>query len=278
MTTFKDALDAITSVGTIIAALAAVAAARSANSSANTAAKQLRDQVTRQEMISRPRLVPLNSEIRIQLITIFDDWKNDYVENLAVDVVRRPTIDDESNISSFTIEVVNTGTSFAKNISYYYEIDGGINGLQEYEDSGKKLAFENATYAKIDPKYSFDIRISQDYNGELVEPFQKSMLLNVKKIFHFLPLVQSNTKSPFIIPAYFVAISNIYLKRRRNENPETIKRPILRLRIFYEDQYNNKYMDIYKMQLASAPATRSGMEDKEVLAWIFFEFVKPPEK
>lgn len=274
MITFKDFLDTITSAGTVIAAFAAVAAARSANSSAKTAAEQLEDQVARQEMISRPRLVPLNTQLRTQVVTIFDDWIHNYTEKLEFDVVERPTINKDFNISSFPIEVVNTGTSFAKNISYYYEIEGGISALREYENSGKKLSLVNTDFAQIEPhRFSFDIEVSQDYRGMLIAPLQKTMTLKVKKTVYFLPLMQSNEKSPFTIPAYFVAISNLYLKRRRNEDTETIVRPKVRLKISYEDQYNNKYTDIYRMQLADKPMMRSGWEDQEILAWIFFEFI-----
>lgn len=274
MITFKDFLDTITSAGTVIAAFAAVAAARSANISAKTAAEQLKEQVARQEMISRPRLVPLNTQIRTQVITIFDDWIHNYIEKPEYDVVERPTINKDFNVSSFPIEVVNTGTSFAKNISYYYEIEGGIYALREYENSGKKLSLVNTDFAQIEPhKFGFDIEVSQDYRGMLISPLHKSMTLKVKKTVYFLPLMQSNTKSPFTIPAYFVAISNFYLKRRRNEDTETIVRPKVRLNISYEDQYNNTYTDIYRMQLSDKPMIRSGWEDQEILAWIFFEFI-----
>lgn len=274
MITFKDFLDTITSAGTVIAAFAAVAAARSANSSAKTAAEQLKEQVARQEMISRPRLVPLNTQIRTQVITIFDDWIHNYIEKPEYDVVERPTINKDFNVSSFPIEVVNTGTSFAKNISYYYEIEGGIYALREYENSGKKLSLVNTDFAQIEPhRFGFDIEVSQDYRGMLISPLHKSMTLKVKKTVYFLPLMQSNTKSPFTIPAYFVAISNFYLKRRRNEDTETIVRPKVRLNISYEDQYNNTYTDIYRMQLSDKPMIRSGWEDQEILAWIFFEFI-----
>lgn len=278
MSTLKDVLDVITSAGAVIAAFAAVAAARSANNSANTAAEQLKDQVTRQEMISRPRLVPLNMKIRTQIITIFDDWIHDYSTDPKVDVISRPTINRDFNISSFPLEVVNTGTSFAKNISYYYEIEGGISALREYEESGKKISFSNESFAKIEPhKFGFDIEVSQDYRGKLIEPVYKSMILKVRKTVHFLPLVQSNNKAEFTIPAYFVAISNLYLKHRDDEDKETIVRPKLRLNISYEDQYNNTYTDVYRIQLADKPLARGGIENKEILAWIFVEYVNPPE-
>lgn len=274
--TFKgcDKLSTVKSILEVVTALAAVGATFAAWRSADTSSKQLNTQIEQQSKISRPRLVPLNTVIHTKIVTVLDDWvpKN---EEIAVKEQEPLFLSQNHSFSTFPIDVVNMGTSFAINVSYHYELEGGMDALEEYDYKGKKLLFDDSSMIQLNP-IDFDMILSQDYKGNLREPTFKFITLRIRRIKRFISYIKGGEKSSFLIPTYFVAVSNLFLKHRNGDpNEKIIKRPKLVLKISYEDQYNEKYTDTYKMQLAKAPLRRAGFEREEVYAWIFFEFVEP---
>jgi len=113
----------------ISSAVGAVWAAIAAQKSAKTSAKQLNTQIKEQEKVERPRIVPLNKQVSTEIPFPLVDWSRDDQNRLNLFV-------GYSKFSEFTIPVINTGKSFALNVGYYYEIEGGINAIEDktYDD------------------------------------------------------------------------------------------------------------------------------------------------
>lgn len=258
-----------------LATASAVGAAVAAWNSAKTSAKQLNTQIERDFETSRPRLVPLNTIVSTAVVTILDDWHKRKSDPPRKDDLNNHYINTNHSFSPFQIDVINMGTSYAINVSYHYEIEGGMMALQEYNSKGKQLKFNEPQLLQLNPSV-FNIVVSQKYSG-IYGSMNNSFIVPVKKIKRFIPFIEGKEKSAFLIPLYFIPISNIFIKRKKGiPSDENISRPTLILTIDYEDQYGENYSDVYKMRLASKPMQKGGLESEVIHAWIVFDKVINP--
>lgn len=259
----KEILSFLATGGAVVAAVAAW-------NSAKTSAKQLDTQIERDFVTTRPRLVPLNTIVNTTVVTILDDWHKRQSDPPKKNELKKYYIDTNHSFSPFQIDVINMGTSYAINVSYHYEIEGGMLALEEYYSKGKSLKFNNPELLQLNPSV-FDIVVSQKYSG-IYGSQDISFIVPVKRIKRFISFIEGKEKSAFLIPTYFIPISNIFIKGRREiPSDENISRPKLILTIDYEDQYGEKYSDVYKMRLANEPIQRGGMQNETINAWIVFE-------
>lgn len=253
-------------------AFAAVAAWKSAAVSANQSknqSKQFEKQQEESKKISRPRLVPVNTDINARVMRIFDDWdaSNKYEES--------DTISYDQFFSSFPIKIVNMGNSFAVNVAYHYELKGGMDAIDKYEYKGKKVEFENLSKQQLDPAPAvFNIKFSQRKfppNDSEVDV----ITLRVHKIVRSISFIKGLEQSSLLLPAYFVVLNNVFFRSRSKDPDEKpFKKPVLLIKISYEDQYSNKYIDVYEVVVPDEPMYKGGIHRELIYAQISFKFIK----
>ncbi|WP_214849034.1 hypothetical protein [Exiguobacterium sp. s138] len=249
---FKNIIEVAAAVGTLWAAI-------SARQSAKTSAKQLDTQINEQEKVERPRIVPLNKQVSAEIPFPLVDWSRDDHGRLNLFV-------GYSKFSEFTIPIINTGKSFALNVGYCYEIEGGIEAIEDkaYDDHYIIGPSAEERIQKLD-QFEFSIR-AIDYRNSAENRIL--FIAEVIPYINYIPIVQSNATEQLQIPSYFVALSNVYLLNCWDDRPDNeLIRPKLTLTIFYKDQFNNEHEDKFRMQLGGQ-MSQNGSITK---AWIEFE-------
>lgn len=256
----------IKSIVEIAAAVGTLWAANSARQSAQTSAKQLNSQIKEQEKIERPRLFPLNKELSSEVPLPLADWVKD--ENNKIKLLI-----GKSKFSDFTLPIINTGKSFAIDVRYSYEIEGGIHAIDDKDYDNHAIIGPSSEEKLQDAEFfSFTVKaIDSRYSPERVN----WLIADVVPYFRYIPIVQSNEIKQIQIPSYFVALSNIYLINCWYHNDSDLIRPKLILTIYYKDQYNNEHIDYFRMQLSNRQMSFKG---SIVEAWIDFEQIEYNEK
>lgn len=227
----------IAASASVLAAIKTASAAKAANLSANTSAEQLKTQISNQEKIERPRLVPLNVYVTPNTYNILSDWNN-YENNTSFK-------DFTVFYSNLKIPIINTGKSFAIDVDYSFSLIGEI---PNYSSDNVKVNFESEESTDDDLIFT-------------VTEFKEKPVLKKFRVYsytEYIPLIKSNEISEMYIPNYFVVLCNVYSKEYPNfalgskDSQENNKnnRPKLRLVIRYKDQYDKRHIDEYVMELS----------------------------
>lgn len=245
----------------ISSAVGAVWAAIAAQKSAKTSARQLNTQIKEQEKVERPRIVPLNKQILAEIPFPLVDWSRDAQDELNLFV-------GYSKFSEFTIPVINTGKSFALNVGYCYEIEGGIHAIEDktYDDHSIIGPSAEDRMQNLD-HFEFNIKAS-DFRPSYER--WTNFIAEVVPYISYIPIVQSNETEQIQIPSYFVALSNVYLLNCWDKDESELINPKLILTIFYKDQFNNEHQDKFRMRLGN----QISLKDSITKAWIEFEQIK----
>jgi len=245
----------------ISSAVGAVWAAIAAQKSAKTSARQLNTQIKEQEKVERPRIVPLNKQILVEIPFPLVDWSRDAQDELNLFV-------GYSKFSEFTIPVINTGKSFALNVGYYYELEGGIDAIKDKDYDNHSIIGPSAEERMQDlDQFEFNIR-AIDSRPSPIRWIR--FIAEVVSYISYVPIVQSNATEQIQIPSYFVALSNVYLLNCWDEEDSELINPKLILTIFYKDQFNNEHEDKFRMRLGN----QKSLKDSITKAWIEFEPIK----
>lgn len=245
----------------IIAAGGTLWAAISARQSAKTSSKQLETQNKQQEKVERPRLIPLDKQFISEIPFPLVDWSRDDNGNLN-------TIEGYSKFSEFTIPLINTGKSFALNVRYHYQIEGGIDAIENknYDDHS---IIGPSVEERIQNLDSFEFRIRAT-DSRSSPGSRSTFYAEVVAFIENVPIVQSNETVQLKIPSYFVALSNVYLINNWDTEEHELINPKLILTIFYKDQYNNDHEEKFRMQLGKGIKQVGNITE----AWIEFEQIK----
>lgn len=245
----------------ISSAIGAVWAAIAAQKSAKTSAKQLNTQIKEQEKVERPRIVPLNKQLSVEIPFPLVDWSRDDQDRLNSFV-------GYSKFSEFTIPVINTGKSFALNVGYCYEIEGGINAIEDKTYDNHSIIGPSAEERMQDlDQFEFSIKATNPRQS----PRRWSMFIaEVVSYISYIPIVQSNETEQLQIPSYFVALSNVYLLNCWDKDENELINPKLILTIFYKDQFNNEHEDKFRMRLGNQMSLKNSITK----SWIEFEPIK----
>lgn len=250
----KNTVEILATGGTLWAAI-------SARKSAQTSAKQLESQIKDQEKLERPRLVPLNKEILVEIPHPLVDWSTNKENELNI-------IKGKSRYSEFTVPIINTGKSFAINTKYCYEIEGGIHAIDSKSYKDHSIIGPDPDELMLESEH-FHFRVS----AKDLRPSYNKWYLFMAEVIPYLnsvPIVQSNSIEQLQIPSYFVALSNIYLLNFWHKEDSELIQPKLILTIYYKDQYNNEHMDKFRMQLGN----QINHKNSKVRAWIEFEQIE----
>lgn len=256
----------ISAAATVGAAIATYMAAKSARDSANVSAEQLKTQLREQARIERPRLVPLNQQIVLST-KVLRDWTH------GTNGVRY-AIKGKYPFSKFKIPLINAGKSFAIDIKYCYEIEGGIDAI-------KSASFNTATIKRAEyiegyedeGYFRFDI---VELNEQAAKEGRRMDIFHAEMIpyYRYISILHSEEQIEIKIPNYFVALSNLYGIHYLTDEKENVPSPVLRLTIEYTDQYNKPHKDIYRMKLSDKHVSIKGAVVK---TWVDFEFIDPNE-
>lgn len=258
----------IAASATIWAAIATYLAAKAARDSADISAKQFQNQVNEQAKIERPRLVPLNQKVSTTVVQALSDWTNPSSDSEKI-------LNGKEGFSEYTIPLINAGNSFAIDIKYCFEIEGGMKAIKElvYENISiyKPTLIEGSNHEEV-----FRFTVAERTNiltsqGALANVFEAEVI----PFFRSISIIQSNDTNEISIPSYFVVLSNIYLMNHLVKRESQLLRPILRLSISYKDQYNNEHIDTYRMQLVDKHIALKG---SKIETWIDFEIIDPNDK
>lgn len=245
-------MDAITLIVAIIAATATVYAAiktahaaEAARKSADISADEFKTQIKEKEKIERPRLVPLSHYVAPHPTDIISDWKTSTeIDNTFTEF--------KTQFSNTKIPMINTGTSYALDIKYTFQIVGNLkNEIKEYNSEKVHLVIDDLNPRDNEMKFKvFDFQ-TQYRDSVYDEVHHKEF--EVTSYGRYISLIQSNQTAELYIPSFFVVLCNLYSKEfpriNSNEN-EVMTRPRLRLIITYRDQYDNEVLDDYIMELS----------------------------
>lgn len=260
------AVSTLSAFATAFAAWATYRAAKSARDSADVSAKQLETQLSEQSRIERPRLVPLNKQV-ILAKNVLSDWTFTHTG-------ARFRISGKEPFSRFKIPLINAGKSFAIDIKYCYEIEGGMDTIKpaSFETSVIKRAEYIEGYEE-EGYFQFDIC---ELNEESTKEGRRMNIFHAEMIpyFRYISILQSEEKVEIEIPNYFIALSNLYGAHYLSDEKENVSDPVLRLTIMYTDQYNKPHKDVYRMRLSDKHISIKGDVFK---TWIDFEYVSPNE-
>lgn len=254
----------VTSAGSIGTAVAALQAKRSADVSA----QQFREQTNQHYKMHRPRLVPSNTQLKTQLPFLICDWQNEF------DSSQRRFIQSYKNleISRFFIPVLNVSSVSAVNVTYSFELEGGIDSIQPYSNNDESIHLyfaDNSVRQNTTDQFSFELETSI----ESIFVMTSSSVLVTPSLSH-LSNIQPNQVEKIYLPFYFVLLNNIYLHGLFNNNEKPFPRPKLILSMKYRDPYNNKIEDIYRIQLSEKQIQTSNEDNiNYVEAWLSLEFI-----
>lgn len=245
----------------ISSAIGAVWAAIAAQKSASTSAKQLNTQIKEQEKIERPRIAPLNKQLSVEIPFPLVDWSRNAQNELNLLV-------GYSKFSEFTIPVINTGKSFALNVGYYYELEGGIDAIED-------KAYDDHSIIGPSPEERMQDLEQFEFNIRAIDSRPSpnrwmQFIAEVVSYISYVPIIQSNATEQIQIPSYFVALSNVYLLNCWDEKNSELINPKLILTFFYKDQFNNEHEDKFRMRLGN----QMSQKDSITKAWIEFEPIK----
>lgn len=250
------------------AAIATYGAAKAARDSADISAKQFKIQIDEQEKIERPRLVPLNHKISRIALHALDDWVDS--ENDS-----KKKLNGKEGFSEFTIPIINTGHSFALDVRYCFEIEGGIDAIRHL--SYEKTFISEPNIIEEYKEQGFFTFIMGEETEHITSPGKVNNFFYAEVIpkYSYISIIQSDVTSHISIPSYFVVLSNIFLMNFFVKREAEMLRPILRLTIEYKDQYNNQHSDIYRMSLSDKHISAKG---SAIETWIDFELINSNDK
>lgn len=243
MDTLTLIVEIIAAIGTVYAAIKTAHAAEAARKSANISAEEFKNQVKEKERIERPRLVPLSHYVAPHPTDILSDWKTSTVfDNTFTEF--------KTEFSNTKIPIINTGTSYALDIKYSFQLMGDPSTEIRSYSSDKVRSILNI----LNPR---DIKFKVfDYDTQYRDAVYGQthcMEFKITNYDRYISLIQSNQTEELYIPSFFVVLCNLYSKEYSNimsNEKEIMKRPRLRLIITYKDQYENEVLDDYIMELS----------------------------
>lgn len=115
----------------ILAAGGTLWAAISAKQSASTSSRQLSEQISQNQKLNRPRLVPYNIKLETEIPFVLSDWQTspeDPLERIAT-----------PSISRFFIPVINVSSYLAFDIRYSFQLESGIDAITPYTNSDESI-------------------------------------------------------------------------------------------------------------------------------------------
>jgi len=246
----------------VFTAIAAAAAAWSAWISRN----QFKNQINRQKEQERPRLVPLNQELYLSKSKEFIDmplvleWKLSAIEKRSYSEISDP-------MSQFSFPLVNTGKTFAIKVKVKYFLENGIDVVNDFENDIANFRIKNPEFKQLGvDNFSFDLRQQKVLypKGDFIEDNFLVTPLEIR-----IPLIKSNETERIRIPMYFTVLSNLYIEKHQQVKPK------LRITIEYQDEYNEPYISIYRVEVQISKPNPSA--DREEY-WLDFTKVKADDK
>ena len=251
----KDAFQIGGTIGTLWAAL-------SARKSAQISTTQLETQIEEKKQVDRPRLVPLNHRVSLELHSIFSDWKVEETDS-------KFTFKNKHKMSRFHVPLINTGNTHAFDISYSFKLLGGIDSFQEHEDNSLSLSLANPDLKQLGVENFNFVAIEYPPGNPTVYTKQEVEVIPYPQ---FIPLIQNNKNGEMHLPKFFIILSNIHLEEHWLQGP-SINRPEAIVTIKYKDQLNVEHVDKYLMSLSKKQISTHG---PEVNTWVDFQYIKPP--
>lgn len=245
MDTITLIVEIIAAIGTVYAAIKTAHAAEAARKSADISADEFKTQITEKERIERPRLVPLSHYVAPHPTDILSDWKTSTV-------IDNTFTEFKTEFSNTKIPIINTGTSYALDVKYSFQLMGHLNNeIKGYNSEKVHLVVDDLNPSENEIKikvFDFDTQYRDSVYGEI-----HHKEFEVTNYERYISLIQSNQTEELYIPSFFVVLCNLYSKEYSkiisSEN-EVMKRPRLRLIITYKDQYENEVLDDYIMELS----------------------------
>lgn len=260
----KSTIEIAAAGGTLWAAIAA-------QQSAKISREQLEGQIHQKEQIDLPRLVPVNAFIQSEVLKMNSDWKkidstklNDDKESTQSESVMLKKL---NKFSSYTLPLINTGKLFAFDVRYNYVFEGGRDAVKDYEFDDVKIKVLNPEEGQLESN-RFKFKFEQKYNGITV-----SDIVKVEPYVRFIPIIKSEETVELLVPAYFVLLSNIYIKSNWVHYRNAMHRPKLILRLMYTDQYYQVHTLVYRMALSLKQVHTKGFESEYIETWIDFELI-----
>lgn len=243
------------------AAIAAAVAAGFAGWSATVSNKQFEAQKREKEESERPRLLPVNKNISVEVASIFTDWDLNKINLTPI----------KDKFVKAPIEMINTGKSFAVNIEYSYRLLDNSSEFKDFDDEYSiKFIKSHDGILTISAKSAFENIYYRTDGNDVFKNTNVRKDMNVIPYLRYHPLLKSEESAFLLVPNYFVVLTNHYIFQHSRLNEDGIKLPRLSLRIKYSDQLQNEYVDIYEM-IASTKQIQTN--DKRYEGWIDFHLL-----
>ncbi|WP_026829789.1 hypothetical protein [Exiguobacterium antarcticum] len=249
--------DWIDSGAAIAAAIAAVFAGWSATISLN----QFKAQTKEKEESDRPRLLPVNKNITVEVESIFTDWD-----------LNKPNLTPiKDKFVKAPIEMINTGKSFAVNIEYSFRLLDDISDFEDFdEDYTLKFIKSDAGIFTIHANDTFEHIFYRENGKDVIENRGVNKDMNTIPYTRYHSLLKSEESTFLLVPNYFVVLTNHFVLQYSMLNENIVKLPRLSLRLKYSDQHQNEYVDIYEMVSSKKHIQ---MIDSKYEGWIDFQLI-----
>lgn len=245
------------------AAIAAAVAAGFAGWSATISLKQFNAQVKEKEESERPRLLPINTNISIEVKSILTDW----------DLNKRNLTPIKEKFVRSPINMINTGKSFAVNIEYRFRLLNNTDEFNNFDDeNGYSLNFIKSknNFFTISAKDNFEHKLYSDDENYVLNNQDVRVDMNTIQYHRYHPLLKSEESTVLFIPHYFVVLTNHFIIQYSMLNDDDVELPRLLLRLKYNDQHQNEYVDIYEM---TSSKKQMRMNDLYYEGWIDFQLI-----
>lgn len=250
----KDAFQIGGTIGTLWAAL-------SARKSAQISKTQLETQIEEKKQVDRPRLVPLNHRVSVELHSIFSDWAVEETDSAF-------KFKAKHRMSRFHVPLINTGNTHAFDVRYSFKIQGGIDAFQEYNADGVQLLLADPDLKQLSVDHFNFIAIEEAPSNPAAFTRQE---IEAVPYIQYIPLIQNNKSDEMHLPKFFIILSNVYLEEYWLQGP-SINRPEVIVTLRYKDQLHVEHIDQYLMTLSNKQIRAHG---PEVNTWVDFQYIEP---